>query len=121
METAALSASTSGLPKGRDARSWRAAARSPWRARRRHAPHRRALHGERAAARQERASRPFGRPEVEALSAAVSIASGVPYGVRHVCSVWGVARSTFYAAPPGAEAARRGPAPAVADCLLYTS
>jgi len=43
----------------------------------------------------------------------------VPYGVRRVCSVWGVARSTFYAAPPGAEPARRGPAPTVCDEELH--
>ena len=43
----------------------------------------------------------------------------MPYGVRRVCSVWGVARSTFYAAPPGAEAARRGPAPEVCDEELH--
>ena len=39
--------------------------------------------------------------------------------MRRVCSVWGVARSTFYAAPPQAEAARRRPAPAVPDEELY--
>jgi len=33
--------------------------------------------------------------------------------------VWGVARSTFYAAPPGAAPARRGPAPAVCDEELH--
>jgi len=43
----------------------------------------------------------------------------VPYGVKRVCSAWGLARSTFYAAPPGAEPARRGPAPAVTDEELY--
>ena len=47
------------------------------------------------------------------------MASGRPYGVRRVCSAWGVARSTFYAAPPGIEPARRGPAPAVCDEELY--
>lgn len=50
---------------------------------------------------------------------AISVATGRPYGVRRVCSAWGLARSTFYAAPPAAEAARRGPAPAVADEELY--
>jgi len=39
--------------------------------------------------------------------------------VRRVCAVWGVARSTFYAAPPGAAPARRGPAPAVTDEELH--
>ena len=33
--------------------------------------------------------------------------------------MWGVARSTFYAAPPGAAPARRGPAPAVCDEELH--
>ena len=36
-----------------------------------------------------------------------------------MCAVWGVARSTFYAAPPQAEAARRGPAPEVPDEELH--
>jgi len=57
--------------------------------------------------------------EVEALSAAVSLATGRPYGVRRVCATWGLARSTFYAAPPGAAPARRGPAPEVTDEELY--
>jgi len=39
--------------------------------------------------------------------------------VRRVCSAWGLARSTFYAAPPGSEPARRGPSPAVSDEELY--
>jgi len=47
------------------------------------------------------------------------MASGRPYGVRRVCAAWGLARSTFYAAPPGSEPARRGPAPAVCDEELY--
>ena len=47
------------------------------------------------------------------------MATGRPYGVKRVCTVWGVARSTFYAAPPEAEPARRGPAPAVTDAELY--
>src|SRR5450756_3232351 len=81
--------------------------------------YKRQLHEERAAALKDRASRPFGRAEVEALSAAVSMASGRPYGVRRVCVAWGLARSTFYAAPPGIEPARRGPAPAVCDEELY--
>jgi transposase InsO family protein len=36
-----------------------------------------------------------------------------------VCSVWGLARSTFYATPPGSAPARRGPAPEVTDEELY--
>jgi len=47
------------------------------------------------------------------------MATGRPYGVRRVCAAWGVARSTFYAAPFEAEPARRGPAPAVCDEALY--
>jgi len=39
--------------------------------------------------------------------------------VRCVCSAWGCARSTFYAAPPGSEPGRRGPSPAVSDEELY--
>ncbi len=53
------------------------------------------------------------------MSAAVSITTGRPYGVKRVCASWGFARSSFYAAPPGAPAARRGPAPAVTDEELY--
>jgi transposase InsO family protein len=53
------------------------------------------------------------------MSAAISIATGRPYGVKRVCATWGVARSTFYAAPPEAEPARRGPAPVVCDEELY--
>ena len=47
------------------------------------------------------------------------MATGRPYGVKRVCSAWGLARSTFYAAPPGSAPARRGPAPAVSDEELY--
>src|SRR5665811_1553128 len=47
------------------------------------------------------------------------MATGRPYGVRRVCTAWGLARSTFYAAPPGSAPARRGPAPAVSDEELY--
>lgn len=53
------------------------------------------------------------------MSAAISIATGLPYGVKRVCSAWRVARSTFYAAPPQAEPARRGPAPQVCDEELF--
>ncbi len=35
------------------------------------------------------------------MSAAASIAVGRPCGVKRVCETWGVARSTFYAAPAG--------------------
>ena len=53
------------------------------------------------------------------MSAAVSVSTSRPYGVTRVCAVWGVARSTFYAAPTDIEPARRGPAPAVSDEELY--
>jgi len=53
------------------------------------------------------------------MSAAISIATGRPYGVKRVCSAWRVARSTFYAAPPESVPARRGPVPAVADEELH--
>ena len=68
-----------------------AAASSPWRP---------------AAACEDRASAPFGRPEIEALSAAISISTGASYGVKRVCAAWGVAPSTFYAAPAAAAPAR---------------
>ena len=47
------------------------------------------------------------------------MATGRPYGVRRVCAAWGLARSTFYAAPPESAPARRGPVPAVTDEELY--
>ena len=49
----------------------------------------------------------FGRSEVEAMSAATSIATGAPCGVKRVCEAWGVARSTCYAAPADTGPARR--------------
>lgn len=42
-------------------------------------------------------------------SAAVSASTGGPYGVPRVCAAWGLARSTFYAAPPGSKAGVQGP------------
>lgn len=44
------------------------------------------------------------------MSAVVSTSTGRSYGGKRVCSAWGVnvTRSTFYAAPPEAEPARRG-------------
>ena len=50
---------------------------------------------------------------------ALSPTTGRPYGVKRVCAAWGLARSTFYAAPPGSKPARRGPTPAVCDEELY--
>ena len=57
------------------------------------------------------------------MSAAISPATAQSYGVQRVCRIWGLPRSSFYhaarrvaAAQP---AARRGPAPPVAqDSLL---
>lgn len=53
------------------------------------------------------------------MSAAVSASTGRPYGVKRVCETWGVARSTFYAAPSDFEPARRGPVPGVSDEELF--
>jgi len=53
------------------------------------------------------------------MSAAISIATKAPYGVKRVCEAWGVARSTYYAAPADTEPVRRGPAPAVGDEELF--
>ncbi len=40
--------------------------------------------------------RPFGLPEIEALSATISPAAGRPYGVERVCRVFEYPRSSFY-------------------------
>ena len=53
------------------------------------------------------------------MSAAISISTGRPYGVKRVCAAWDLARSTFYAAPPQSKPARRGTSPAVTDEELY--
>jgi len=53
------------------------------------------------------------------MSAATSLSTGRLYGVKRVCSAWGVARSTFYAAPIDVKPAHRGPAPAVCDEELF--
>ena len=63
------------------------------------------------------------------MAKATSSASGQPYGIRRVCQVWGVPRSSFYAAqtPPSGSAspapppARRGPKPAVTDEALLAA
>src|SRR5438128_9297885 len=41
------------------------------------------------------ANRPFGPPEVTAMSRTVSPSSGRPYGLARVCRVWRVARATI--------------------------
>ena len=62
------------------------------------------------------------------MAEATSPTSGRPYGVRRICEVWGVPRSSYYAArqptpdsalpcPP----ARRGPKPAVSDEALLAA
>ena len=84
---------------------------------------RRAEHGERAAARQDGAVRPFGPQEVPIMADATSPTTGRCYGVARVCHVWEVPRSSFYAArQAGADdttgkssPARRGPKPAISD------
>src|SRR3954462_4688380 len=39
---------------------------------------------------------PFGPPEVAAMSRTVSLSSGKPYGLAHVCRVWRAARASVY-------------------------
>src|SRR5271167_435489 len=93
---------------------------------RRDAAHRRAQHGGRAAARQNRASRPLGRQEVAVMAEATSPTTGRRYGVARVCQIWDQPRSSFYAAcaarqpqagavTPASASARRGPKPSVGD------
>ena len=62
------------------------------------------------------------------MAQAASPAIGQRYGVRRVCQVWGVPRSSFYAAhqpkPGSAEPrppARRGPKPVVSDDALLAA
>ena len=56
-----------------------------------------------------------------------SPATGHVYGVRRVCAIWGVARSSFYDArrqegrPPERPAGRRGPKPALGDADLLAT
>src|SRR5512144_2646624 len=55
------------------------------------------------------------------MAAATSPATGRTYGVRRVCAIWGVARSSFYDArrqeerPPQSPAGRQGPKPRLSD------
>jgi len=53
------------------------------------------------------------------MSAAISTSTSRAYSVKRVCTVWRMARSTFYAAPIGSKPARRGPTPAVCDEELH--
>ena len=61
------------------------------------------------------------------MAAATSPATGHVYGVRRVCAIWGVARSSFYDArrqegrPPERPAGRRGPKPALGDADLLAA
>src|SRR5271170_5274662 len=99
---------------------------------RRDAAHRRAQHGGRAAARQNRASRPFGPQEVAVMAEATSPTTGRRYGVARVCQIWDQPRSSFYAAcaarqpqagavTPASPSARRGPKPSVGDEALLAA
>ena len=55
------------------------------------------------------------------MAAATSPATGRTYGVKRVCTIWGVARSSFYdarrqdARPPERPPGRPGPKPALSD------
>ena len=63
------------------------------------------------------------------MAATTSAATGQPYGVKRVCQVWGVPRSSFYAtqtpkpesAAPQPPRARRGPKPAITDEALLAA
>jgi putative transposase len=61
------------------------------------------------------------------MATTTSTTTGQPYGVRRVCQVWGVPRSSFYAAqapkPPSLEPTRvrRGPKPAITDDALLAA
>ena len=61
------------------------------------------------------------------MAVATSPATGHVYGVRRVCAIWGVARSSFYDArrqakrPRQSPAGRRGPKPALTDAELLAA
>ena len=62
------------------------------------------------------------------MAEAISPTTGRRYGVERVCRVWGLARSSFYAArSAGAEErpqrtpGRRGPKPAISDADLFAA
>jgi transposase InsO family protein len=61
------------------------------------------------------------------MAAATSPSTGRTYGVRRVCTIWGVARSSFYdarrqdARPPERPTGRRGPKPALSDGELLAA
>src|SRR5512132_3773384 len=91
------------------------------------APHQRVEHGERAVTHAAGEARPFGPQEVALMAAAPSPATGEAYGVKRVCTIWGVARSSFYDArrqkvqPLERPAGRRGPKPALTDVELLAA
>ena len=60
------------------------------------------------------------------MSAATSPGTGLAYGLRRVCTAWGMARSSFYAMTSGQHAEqppakRRGPKPAISDQALLVA
>jgi len=63
------------------------------------------------------------------MATTISPGAGRRYGVARVCQVWGLPRSSFYAArqpqvdtgAPAAPARRRGPEPAVSDEALLAA
>jgi transposase InsO family protein len=60
------------------------------------------------------------------MAKAISPTAGQPYGIQRVCRLWGVPRSSFYAAQvksavPAAPPARRGPKPAISDEALLAA
>ena len=61
------------------------------------------------------------------MAAATSPATGQAYGVKRVCAILGVARSSFYGAQPqdaqsaGRPAGRRGPKPTLSDADLLAA
>ena len=101
--------------------------------------HRRVEHGERVVAGAAGETRPFGAAEVALMAAATSPSTGQAYGVKRVCTTWGVARSSFYDArrcermgraeengggaerPAPKPAGRRGPKPAPSDADLLAA
>lgn len=60
------------------------------------------------------------------MAKAISPTTGQPYGVKRVCEIWDVARSSFYAAQAERQnavptPARRGPKPAITDAALLAA
>src|SRR5512134_4079833 len=61
------------------------------------------------------------------MAAATSPATGQAYGVKRVCAIWGIARSSFYdaqrqdARSAGRPVGRRGPKPMLSDADLLAA